>query len=394
MATGKITKRSVEGLKPAEGKEVYLWDSDLKGFGVKLTPKGKRVYLIQYKTHVGKTRTRRVTIGPHGVLTADQARERARALLGEVAAGRDPAEAKDKARNCQTFEELLDQFAVEHVKAKLKASTAADYQRSMKFHIPANLLKRPIIEISHTDVSKLHQHMQSTPYQANRTIAMLSKFFNWCEQNGHRDNGSNPCRHIKRYKEQKRERFLSPEELSRLSRALKDAEKEQTATPWSIAAIRLLIFTGARLNEILTLKWEYVDFDLKQIRLPDSKTGRKSIYLNDPALDLLAGVPRTEGNPFVICGARKGRNLVNLQKPWRRIRSAAGLDDVRLHDLRHTFASFGAIGGISLPIIGGLVGHSQPGTTARYAHLSNDPLMAASNAIGSEIAKAMRQDGK
>ncbi|RUM43774.1 MAG: integrase [Desulfocapsa sp.] len=315
-------------------------------------------------------------------------------MLGEVAAGRDPAEDRDKARISKTMGDLLDQFIDEHVVAKLKKNTIGAHKSSINLHVPQKLKNRFIIEISRRDMSNLHNKMQDTPSQANRTIAMLSKFFNWCEQNGHRDNGSNPCRHIKRYKEHKRERFLSPEELSRLSRALKDAEKEQTATPWSIAAIRLLIFTGARLNEILTLKWEYVDFDLKQIRLPDSKTGRKSIYLNDPALDLLAGVPRTEGNPFVICGARKGRNLVNLQKPWRRIRSAAGLDDVRLHDLRHTFASFGAIGGISLPIIGGLVGHSQPGTTARYAHLSNDPLMAASNAIGSEIAKAMRQDGK
>jgi len=132
-----------------------------------------------------------------------------------------------------------------------------------------------------------------------------------------------------------------------------------------------------------------VNFELGFLMLPDSKTGQKPIYLNKAALELLSSIPRLANNPYVIVGGKPGAHLVNLQKPWRRIRSAAGLDDVRLHDLRHTFASFGAIGGISLPIIGGLVGHSQPGTTARYAHLSNDPLMAASNAIGNEIFKAM-----
>ena len=236
--------------------------------------------------------------------------------------------------------------------------------------------------------------MQDKPYQANRTVAMLSKFFNWTEKLGLRPDGSNPCRHVEKYREAKRERFLSEAELARLGEALRAAETDKTASPWVIAAIRLLTLTGARLSEVLTLRWDYVDFDRATIRLPDSKTGAKTLHLNAPALEVLSAIPRLEDNPHVICGERKGAHLVNIQKPWRRIRKAAGLNDVRIHDLRHSFASVAAAGGMSLPLIGALLGHSQPATTARYAHLSSDPLRAASDAIAGRIAGAMATKSK
>src|SRR5262245_6583649 len=151
-----------------------------------------------------------------------------------------------------------------------------------------------------------------------------------------------------------------------------------------------------RLSEVLTLKWEFIDFERATVRLPDSKTGAKTLYLNAPALAILSELPRVEGNPFVIVGERKGVRLINLQKPWRRIRKAAGLDDVRLHDLRHSFASVGAASGMSLPTIGALLGHSQPQTTNRYAHLAADPLRTASETIAAQIAgrigRASRED--
>jgi integrase len=220
-------------------------------------------------------------------------------------------------------------------------------------------------------------------------LALLSKFFNWAEKHGLRPDGSNPCRHVEKHRESRRERFLSEAELGRLGDALRKAKRDDRATPWAIAALRLLIFTGARLSEILTLKWGHVDAEHGLLTLPDSKTGKKTIPLNAPAREVLESVPRLEGNPFVICGERLGQHIVNLQKPWRRIRKAAGLHDVRIHDLRHSFASVGASSGQSLIVIGKMLGHSQPATTARYAHLADDPVKAASDAVGRRIASAL-----
>lgn len=392
MATGKISKRTVDALKPGE-KDGYLWDGGyrdaLPGFGVKVTPKGRKVYLIQYRLGGRSGRTRRVTLGTHGNSTADEARSRAKKLLGQVADGKDPAAERDKAKAESTLGAVLEQFLTEHVDTKLKRQSAEAYRRVAKFYILPKLKNRRIAEIERADVARLHHSMRDKPYQANRTLAVLSILFNWCEKHGLRPDGSNPCRHIEKYREYKRERFLSEAELARLGEALGTAEMGETVSPWVAAAIRLLTLTGARMSEILTLKWNEVDFEQQQLRLPDSKTGRKSVYLNAPALEVLASIPRLDGNPYVICGEKTGAHLVNLQKPWRRIRTAAGLDDVRLHDLRHSFASVAAGGGMSLPVIGALLGHSQPQTTQRYAHLSADPLKAASDAVGERIAAAM-----
>src|SRR4029078_7886666 len=177
--------------------------------------------------------------------------------------------------------------------------------------------------------------------------------------------------------------------LARLGDALREAEKDRSCSTWVIAAVRLLSLTGARLSEILTLRWEHVREEHKSLMLPDSKTGRKAIHLNAPALALLQTIPRLEGNSYVICGEKAGQHLVNLENPWRRIRKAATLDDVRLHDLRHSFASVAATGGQSLVIIGKMLGHSKATTTARYAHLADDPVKAASDAVGRHIAAAM-----
>ena len=277
----------------------------------------------------------------------------------------------------------------EHVRPKLKASTAASYQRVARLYVLPSLGRRSISEVTRADIARLHHEMSPKPYQANSTLAMLSKFFGWAEKHGLRPDGSNPCRHVDKYREARRERFLSPAELARLGDALREAERDNSATPWAIAAIRLLSFTGARRNEILSLRWEHVSEEHGCLMLPDSKTARKAIHLSAPAIALLQTIPRIEGNPYVICGEKVGQHLVNVEKPWRRIRKAAKLEDVRLHDLRHSFASVAASGGQSLVVIGKLLGHSQPATTARYAHLADDPVKAASDAVGRHIAAAM-----
>ena len=182
---------------------------------------------------------------------------------------------------------------------------------------------------------------------------------------------------------------MSNDELAHLGEVLTEAEHTGTELPSAIAAIRLLLFSGCRRSEILTLQWEHVDFERQCLRLQESKTGAKTVYLSPPALEVLTGTERQEGNPYVIRGAKPGAHLVNLTKPWMRIRARAGLDDVRLHDLRHSFASVAVAGGLSLPLIGALLGHTQPQTTARYAHLAADPLRQATDLVGRRIAAAM-----
>ena len=384
----KLSKRTIDGAASGT-KDMYYWDNDLKGYGLKVTPPGKKVFLIQYRLGGRGGRSRRYTIGPYGSLTPDQGRVEARRLLGLIASGVDPADERDRKRFDLKMGALLDRFVSEHVVPKLKRRTAEEYIRSIDIHIRPRLAHRLVSDVKKSEISRLHHSMRDKPFQANRVLALLSKFFNWCEKNGFREDGTNPCRHVDKYKERQRERFLNHAELLSLGEVLKLAEEQNLATPWAIAAIRLLSLTGARLSEILTLKWEYLDFAAGVARLPDSKTGAKTIYLSPPALELLNELQRLEGNPYVICGLKEGRHLVNLQKPWTRIRELANMSDVRIHDLRHSFASIAVSSGMSLPMIGALLGHSQPQTTARYAHLADDPLKLASSGVADRIYAAM-----
>ena len=213
----------------------------------------------------------------------------------------------------------------------------------------------------------------------------------WAEAQGYRPQNSNPCKNIKKYRETKRERYLSEEEFGRLGEVLNRAEACGSQNLYVIAAIRLLIYTGARLNEILTLKWEYVDWERNMLRLPDSKTGQKVIVLNGAALGILKNLPKVKGNPFIIVGHKSGACLVNIQKPWQESRALADLNDVRLHDLRHSYASVAASSGASLPLIGKLLGHTQTQTTARYAHLADNPIVELNEDVGNRISKAMHK---
>lgn len=377
----KLTKRLIDAAEPGE-RDGFVWDDELAGYGLKVTPTGRKVFILQYR--IG-TRSRRMTLGTYGALTADQARSEAQAALRMVARGDDPMAAHDLRRGEKTTGELLSEFLSLHVDAKLKASSALEYRRLVSKLVPARLARMPINEVRRADLSQLHSSLAKTPYQANRVLAILRKFFNWCEAQGYRQDHSNPTLHVDMFKEKKRERFLSPAEIAHLGTVLTGAERSGEASPFAIAAIRLLILTGARLREILHMRWEWVDFDHACVRLPDSKTGAKTIYLSAPAMQVLSAVPRLEGNPFVVCGQKDGANLINLQKPWNRIRRKAGFAEVRIHDLRHSFASIAVANGMSLPMIGKLLGHSQPQTTARYAHLADDPMKHASDLIGGKI---------
>jgi integrase len=386
---GKITKRAVDALRPsADGRERVLWDSEISGFGVRVQKSGVRTYVIKYRAGQGRAAPlRKYTIGAHGSpWTPDEARAEAKRLLALVAHGKDPAGAKAAAKTAPTVAELAQRFLAEHVEAKRKGSTAKEYRRLLDHVILPALGKKRVADVTRQDVTRLHHARRATPTEANRALACLSTMFNLAERWGERPDGSNPCRHIEKYRQRRRERMLSPDELARLG----DVLTTYDCSPYYAAAIKLLVFTGARLGEVLGLRWEWVDFERGEARLSDSKTGAKTLHLPPPALEVLADLPRVEGNPYVIVGGKPCAALVNLEKPWHAIRRQAGLEDVRIHDLRHSFASIAASGGMGLPIIGKMLGHTQAQTTQRYAHLASDPVKAAAATVAGKIAAAMK----
>ncbi len=376
----RIGVRAVEALRPGE----TIWDDRVKGFGARRQKNGIS-YVVKGRLN---GRQKYLTIGRHGSpWTPETARKEARRLLVLLEQGIDPLEKKRRERAKRTLDEMWQVFVDEHV-SKLRPRTRQDYAYRYRRYISPLLGRRPLADITRDDVVAFHRKMKDTPRTANYCLSILSKLMNWAEMKGLRPQNSNPVRGIRKYPESHRERFLSAEELQRLGDAL-DAELREHGDIYAVAAIRLLIFSGARLSEITTLRWEYVDLERGLLLLPDSKTGKKAIVLNAAARKVLEELPRLAGNPYVICGHKEGQPLVNLHKPWGRIRKRAGLDDVRLHDLRHTFASLAARSGGSLPRIGALLGHTQTQTTQRYAHLIVDDLRQLAETVGDELADLM-----
>src|SRR5208282_5478358 len=289
-------------------------------------------------------------------------------------------------------------------------------------------------DVTRADVAKLHKELRDTPRQANMVVALFSKMMNLAEQWGVRPDNSNPCRHVRKYPENKRNRYLSADELATLGETIAEDPRIRHSLPSALTAIRLLILTGCRRLEILTLRWEHVDLPGRCLRLPESKTGAKVVHLNAPALEILSDLER-DPSGWVVPGHNQGSRLINIQKPWDRLsahatvklwatsidphisglvaklrrelkreptakecqKAAAAIGialpphllDARIHDLRHSFASVAVAGGLSLPIIGALLGHTQPQTTARYAHLAADPMKAVTEKIGAAIAGMM-----
>lgn len=427
----RITKKLVDAADLARGRH-WLWDSELKGFGVQVEVSGTRTYVVRYRPRdTGRAGPRRfVKLGRHGDLTAEQARSAAKAILGAVAQGEDPAARRQsnrdehaRLRQAPTFAELCDRFLQDHVGAKRKARTAVGYETLLRKHAVAALGAKKAEAITRSDVARLHLAMRATPHNANRLIAVIGSMYSFAAKAELVPAGLNPSRGIERYREDGRERYLSTEELRRLGRALDVGERE--GLPWVLnldqpkakhiaksaaeqrvsldrhaaAAIRLLLLTGARVQEVLKLRWPEVDRERGLLLLPDSKTGRKTIVLSGAALAIIEElyVARTKASGllptgFVIEASRPGQARADLKRPWSAVRRHAGLDGVRLHDLRHTFASLGAGAGLGLPIVGKLLGHANPQTTARYAHLDADPLRLATDLIGSQISSALANE--
>ena len=381
----KLSKRTIDALTP-EAKDYFVWDDELKNFALRVMPSGRKTFLVQYRA---KGRTRRVKIGVYGSLTADEARQQAKRVLGEVAHGEDPAEDIATDRKAPTVANICDRFVEEHAMIRCKPSTANEYRRLLNREIKPKFGTRRITDIMRPDISRLHYEMRDRPYQANRLLTVLSKMFNMCELWGLRPDGSNPCRLVSKYREQPRERFLSPEEIGTVGEVLNQVEAEGSETKAACDAIRLLILTGCRLGEIQTLKWDYVQ--PPYFLLPDSKTGARRIPISVDVQAVLDSVERVPENPYVLVGKNEGQYLADIRHPWGRIRKRAGIGPVRIHDLRHTYASNALANGIPLEVVGKLLGHTQYQTTMRYAHLADGHLHEAaaqvSKGIGSALSK-------
>ena len=411
MTIQRITKRSVDALEP-NGRDYTVWDDTAGGFGVRVRASGAKSYVVVYRAGAGRgAPVRRFTIAAVGKISPDHARTRAKALLGAVAQGHDPANAKTAERSTPTVAELADRFMTDHVLPKRKTSTAVLYRGILDRHVRPAVGTTKADKLSRQQVGKLHSSLAQAPFQANRMLAVVGSMYAYGERAGIIPEGINPARKIEKFKESRRERFLTVDELERLGKVIREAET--VGIPWSTddskpttkhlpkperrftkinefaaAALRLLLFTGCRLREILNLRWENVDMERGLLFLPDSKTGRKSVILNGPAIAVLNQLRRV--GPYVIPGDNPDKPRPDLHRPWHAVIKRAKLSGVRLHDLRHTYASYGAGGGLGLPIIGRLLGHTQAATTARYAHLDTDPLRRASEAIAGTIAAALQ----
>jgi integrase len=409
MAGIRLTKRIVDGL-PLTGTDYVAWDNDVPGFGIRVRPSGAKSFIVFYRVGSGRNAPmRKLTIGSIGKLTIDEARKLARQTIGKVANGADPAAQKTEARKTLTMAELADLFLSDHVEAKRKAGTVSHYRDILKRIVIPEIGTTKADRVTYSDIARVHLKWKRTPYQANRVLAVLASMFSFASKRKLLPEGFNPARGIEKYPEQGRERFLSIEELERLGAAIREAETEGVAWivdetkpmskhvakadrrtvigPHAVGAIRLLLFTGCRLREILHLKWEQVDFERGLLFLPESKTGKKTIVLNAPALAILNALPRL--GSYVIAGDADDKPRSDLKRPWAAVTKRAELEGLRIHDLRHSFASFGAGSGMGLPIVGKLLGHANATTTSRYAHLDADPLRRASERIGSTIAVAM-----
>ena len=386
MPMPKISKRLIDDVDtPAGGDETVLWDSELRGFGVRIRASGRRSFIIKYRNQFGQQR--KYTIGSMGPMTPEEARKHARRLLLEVSQGKDPAAQAQEARVAPTVSDLADQYMAEHAKPKKRPLSIKSDETLLRRHILPKLGRKKIAALTRADVMKFHQSMHVLPGAANRAVTLLSKMMNLAEQWGYRPDNTNPCRHIQKFREKSAERFLTHEEINRLLTHLNTLESKRQESIDVIVAIRLLLFTGCRRGEVLTLQWRFIDLEKGILQLPETKTGKRTVYLMENAVEVLRDHAKRFDSlhGYVIRGACTGGHLVNLQKPWTRIRSGCGLDDVRLHDLRHTFASIGAASGLSLPMIGALLGHSQPQTTKRYAHLCDQSMRKAVTAISARI---------
>ena len=390
----KLTKRVVDGLMGRD-KTYAVRDAELAGFSVRVYSGGRRTFFYRYRVGGGRgAPIREPKIGDFGPLSVDQARSIAKDWAAEVRRGGDPAATRNAEREAPTMAALFDRYLTDYALKRKKASSLRNDRRMIEKELKPAFGRMRVKDVTRQQIRAYHASLEDKPFEANRRLALLSKAFSYAgDELEWIPRGDHPVKGVMRFKEEGRRRYLSEDEIMRLGVALKKAEEgqlERAISLYAVAMLRLVLLTGARHSEILTLRWDEVNLTRGCLELEDSKTGRKEIYLSSAARAVLASLPRQIHNPYVIVGAKPNSHLVNIKDPWATIRRDAGLEDVRIHDLRHNFASLGARAGMSLPLIGKLLGHKSVQTTARYAHLSDDPLHAAAGSIGTDIEEALR----
>ncbi|WP_340213710.1 tyrosine-type recombinase/integrase [Dinoroseobacter shibae] len=388
MPKVKLSKKLVESAAAGDGDEVF-WDTALPGFGLRVKSSGSKSYVVQYRNRQ-TGRSRRKTIGQHGpLMTLYQAREIARGYLADALRGGDPVMEAQARRKAKSMRDLADDYMTNHALPKKRPRSAA-MDRSLldRVVLPA-FGRQSVDEVSHKDIQRLHNSLRDTPYQANRVLALLSKMFELAIRWGLR--GDNPVKGVPRFAEEKRYRWLSDNELDRLREAL-DAHPNQRAAN----AIRLQLLTGARTGEVLTSQWSDFDLDRGVWVKPSHHTKQKRtehLPLSAATVALLRSIAhgRTDDSPFVFPGRKPGHPIKDLKRFWTSVTSTAGLKDYRLHDNRHTHASHLVSSGHSLPIVGRLLGHTNPMTTQRYAHLADDPLRQAAEVMGQKLTNTEKK---
>lgn len=404
----RITKSFIDKLKPGE-KDVFVYDTELKGFGLKVTPKGKKTFFVQYRLGGRETYAKRKTLGVYGTISPDEARRDAKGYLGDIARGIDFVQKERDKRADITLSKLCDEYLKEGCSLK-KSSTLATDKGRIERHIKPVLGKKMIKVITKSDVQKFMNDVASGKTAkvvktkkhglarvtggkgtATRTLGLLGGIFSYAIDQGYLQD--NPIRGVKRFKDKIFERFLSEKEFKKLGDVLREAENDGT-NPNAIAIIRLLILTGCRLSEISTLKWKYIDEQYGYLRLPDSKTGQKLVPIGNAPIELLKIIPSTKGSEYLFPATNSLRKTYQgASKIWRsKIRKLAGLDDVRMQDLRHSFASVSAGGGDSLLVIGKILGHKDVKTTKRYTHLADGPLRSTVDRISSKIERSLSDE--
>ena len=383
-ASRKLTKTSVESL-PAGDTDVIYWDTFLPGLGVRVKPSGTRSYVVQYRNRQ-TGRSRRKTIGRHGpLMTFSQARDIAKGLLSDVVRGNDPVAEGKAYKQAPSVADLADQYLESHATPKKRPKSVKSDEAALRRFILPRLGGRKVAEITGRDIQQLHTGLRETPYLANRTLALLSTMFGLSVRWGYRPN--NPARGIAKFHEEKRDRWLSDDELARLLTALQNHPNKVAAN-----AIRLQLLTGARIGEVLSARWENFDVERGVWTKPSHHTKQKRtehLPLSKSALELLLDMRNDarDRSAFLFPGRKPDKPIADLKRFWNSVTASAGLEDYRIHDNRHTHASHLVSSGISLAIVGRLLGHTNPMTTQRYPHLADDPLRAAAEVFGQKMSE-------